>query len=81
MTTLAVRVPDTVLKTLDALVAEGRYANRTAAVRDALQRLIADERRHAVDRSIAEGYARHPPEPPDAFTRRLAEDSIRQEPW
>lgn len=81
MTTLAVRVADAVIEQLDALVARGRYANRTAAVRDALERLIASERRRAVDRAIVEGYARHPPEPPDDYVRALAERSIREEPW
>lgn len=81
MTTLAVRVSDAVIRVLDDLVAEGHYANRTAAVRDALQRLIAEKRRLAVDRAIADGYARHPPEPPDELDRTLAERSIRQEAW
>jgi len=81
MTTLAVRVPDAVLERLDALVAGGRYSNRTEAVRAAIDRLLADERRRAVDLSIVDGYARKPPESPDAFTRTLAERSIDQEPW
>jgi Arc/MetJ-type ribon-helix-helix transcriptional regulator len=81
MTTLAVRLPDPLLEALDALVADGRYPNRTAAVRGALQRLIAEERRSAVDRAIAEGYARTPSEPPDETVRALVERSVRQEAW
>jgi putative addiction module CopG family antidote len=81
MTTLAVRVPDSLLENLDALIAEGRYANRTAAVRAALDRLVAEERRQAVDRAIVEGYARKPADTPDAFTRALAGRSIKLEPW
>ncbi len=81
MTTLAVRVPDTLLDRLDALVADGRYANRTEVVRTALDRLMADERRHEIDQAIVEGYARRPADPPDTLTRELAERSIEQEPW
>jgi len=81
MTTVAVRLPDALLATLDSLVEQGRYTTRTAAVRDALERLIEDERRAAVDRAILDGYARKPPEGPDHASRALAERSIRQEPW
>lgn len=81
MATLAVRVPDTVIAALDGLVREGRYPNRTAAVRGALERLIAEERQRVIDAAIVEGYARVPPEPPDDFVRALADRSVRQEPW
>ncbi len=81
MTTVAVRLPDALLATLDSLVEQGRYTTRTAAVRDALERLIEDERRAAVDHAILDGYARKPPEAPDHAHRALAERSIRQEPW
>lgn len=81
MTTLAVRLPATTLEELDALVSEGRYANRTAAVRDALDRLIAQERSQAVDRAIVEGYTRLPPDRPDVHVRALARRSIRDERW
>jgi len=81
MTTLSVRVPRALLDHLDALVAEGRYSNRTTAVRDALERLVEAERHRAVDRAILDGYRRIPAEPPDEFTRTLAERSIMREPW
>jgi Arc/MetJ-type ribon-helix-helix transcriptional regulator len=74
-------VPEALLETLDALVADGRYANRTAAVRDALERLVAAERRREVDRLIVEGYSRKPPDQTSAFSRAMAERSIEQEPW
>ena len=80
MTTVAVRLPDELLEALDALVTDGRYANRTAAVREALDRLVADERRRALDSSILDGYARKPPEPADALTRTFAERSVELEP-
>jgi Arc/MetJ-type ribon-helix-helix transcriptional regulator len=81
MTTLAVRVPDTLLEGLDSLVDAGRFPNRTAAVRAALGALLEDERRQEVDRAIIDGYTRKPPERPDALTRALAERSIELEPW
>jgi Arc/MetJ-type ribon-helix-helix transcriptional regulator len=81
MASLAVRVPDTLTEALDGLVSRGRYPNRTAAVREALERLIADEHRRAIDAAIVEGYARTPSEPPDDLDRTLAERSVRQEPW
>jgi Arc/MetJ-type ribon-helix-helix transcriptional regulator len=81
MTTLAVRVPDDLLATLDALVADGRYPNRTAAVTAALERLVADEHRRAVDHQIVDGYTRRPPAARRAFARSLARHSVEQEPW
>lgn len=81
MTTLAVRVPDSLMQALDELVSQGTYTNRTAAVRAALDRLVTDEQRRAVDRSIVEGYARKPAEPADPFVRDLAKRSIDIEPW
>lgn len=81
MTTLAARLPDDLLRDLDALVAAGDFPNRTAVVRTALERLIADERRREVDRQIVEGYRRFPAEPPTSFERELAERSIAEEPW
>ncbi len=53
----------------------------TLVVRAALDRLMADGRRREIDQAIVEGYARRPADPPDAFTRELAERSIEQEPW
>jgi len=69
------------IQRLDALVRAGRYANRTDAVRAALQSLMEAERRREVDQAIVEGYHRQPADPPDDFTRSLAERSVIQEPW
>jgi len=81
MTTLAVRVSDSLLEQLDALVSNGPFQTRTEVVRTALEALIEEQRRREVDRAIVEGYRRHPPEPPDAFTDSLAQRSIVEEPW
>lgn len=81
MTTLAARLPDELLAELDALVSAGDFPNRTAVVRTALERLIAEERRRAVDENIIDGYARIPADPPDAMTQAMALRSIAEEPW
>lgn len=81
MTTLAVRVPEETMQSLDALVVAGQYPNRTAAVRAALDALLDAEHRRAVDRAIVEGYRRHPPAPPDEFLESLADRSVMDEPW
>lgn len=81
MATLSVRLPQALLAELDALVAEGRYPNRTAAAREALERLTTEARRRAVDQSIVDGYRDAPPEPPDDFDRGLAERAVAGEPW
>lgn len=81
MTTLAVRVPDSALRELDALVAAGRYENRTAAVRAALEQLMAAERRREIDAALVEGYRLHPATPPNELTESLADRSVMEEPW
>lgn len=81
MTTVAIRLPDGMVETLDRLVEQGRYPNRTAAMRDAVERLLAAEARRAIDDAIVAGYARVPAEPADDWLRHLADLSIRQEPW
>ncbi|HEY8627445.1 MAG TPA: ribbon-helix-helix domain-containing protein [Gaiellaceae bacterium] len=47
---------------LDALVAEGRFANRSDALRAGLGRLAADERERQIDAAYARGYGEHPQE-------------------
>ncbi len=40
MKTISLRIPDQLLEDLDNLVKEGRYANRTEALRDAARSLL-----------------------------------------
>lgn len=69
-------------KDLDDLVAEGRFASRTAAVRTAVHELVAREKRRAVDEAILAGY-RRVPETDDELAN--AEHNLRrlvaEEPW
>ncbi len=79
---LALRIPDELAGRLSQLVAEGRYATRTEAVREAIAELLAREERRRVDREIVTGYRRLPP---GADEERWAEVSgrelIAEEPW
>lgn len=75
------RVPDELARRLDELVATGRYMSRSAAIQDAIERLLAAEHKRYIDRAIVEGYERVPAEPPDALALSLAARSVSQEPW
>jgi Arc/MetJ-type ribon-helix-helix transcriptional regulator len=67
---------------LDALVADGVFPNRAAALTAALDRLLADEARRAVDQAIVEGYTRIPPTDEEkAHAEASARRSIADEPW
>jgi Arc/MetJ-type ribon-helix-helix transcriptional regulator len=47
---------------LDELVARGRFANRSAALRAGLSSLIREERERAIDDAYRLGYGEHPQE-------------------
>jgi metal-responsive CopG/Arc/MetJ family transcriptional regulator len=59
-TQLAVRLPDELLRDLDWVVLRLDYDSRADAMRDALVRLIEQERRRQIGEQIAEGYRRMP---------------------
>jgi metal-responsive CopG/Arc/MetJ family transcriptional regulator len=59
-TQLAIRLPDELLRDLDWVVHRLNYDSRTEAMRDALVRLIDQERRREVGEQIADGYRRMP---------------------
>jgi metal-responsive CopG/Arc/MetJ family transcriptional regulator len=59
-TQLAIRLPDDLLRDLDWVVIRLNYDSRTEAMRDALVRLIDQERRREIGEQIAEGYRRMP---------------------
>jgi Arc/MetJ-type ribon-helix-helix transcriptional regulator len=79
---IAVRLPKDLLARLDALVKQGTYESRAAAVRAGIETLAELERRKAVDQAIVEGYQRIPP---TASEDRAALESLREaiaeEPW
>ena len=59
-TQLAIRLPDDLLRDLDWVVHRLNYDSRTEAMRDALVKLIDQERRRQIGEEIAEAYRRMP---------------------
>ncbi len=81
-TQIAVKLPDELVTAIDRLVDDGRFPNRSAAVRRALDDLVAANERATIDRAFARGF-RSVPETEDelADATRLAVESINDEPW
>ena len=81
-TQLAIRLPDDLLRDLDWVVIRLKYDSRTEAMRDALIRLIDQERRKEIGEQIAEGYRRMPQtEEEIASAYQSLRQSIEEEPW
>jgi metal-responsive CopG/Arc/MetJ family transcriptional regulator len=59
-TQLAIRLPDDLLRDLDWVVHRLNYDSRTEAMRDALVKLIDQERRRQIDEQYIEAYTRMP---------------------
>jgi metal-responsive CopG/Arc/MetJ family transcriptional regulator len=59
-TQLAIRLPDDLLRDLDWVVLRLNYDSRTEAMRDALVKLIDQERRRQIDEQYVEAYTRMP---------------------
>jgi metal-responsive CopG/Arc/MetJ family transcriptional regulator len=59
-TQLAIRLPDELIKDLDWVVIRLKYDSRTEAMRDALIKLIDQERRRQIDEQYIEAYTRMP---------------------
>ncbi len=79
---IAVKLPDELVAGLDRLVADGAFVNRSSAVRQGVVAVLAAHRRDTVDRLYAEGYALVPEtEQEIERARRLAVESINEEPW
>ncbi|MGH9156288.1 MAG: ribbon-helix-helix domain-containing protein [Acidimicrobiales bacterium] len=79
---LAIRIPDELTEGLDHLVAEGRFANRTEAVRYAIAQLVDIERRAAVGAAIVAGYAMIPETAEELATAEAnLQRLVAEEPW
>lgn len=59
---IPLRISEQDLKELDATIASGRYPNRSAALRAALELLLAHERERLIEEAYRSGYGRHPQE-------------------
>jgi len=79
---IAVRLPEGLLAELDALVADGLYPSRAAAVRAGVEVITAAARRRLTDEAILAGYRRLPATTAehDAAVASLRH-AIDEEPW
>jgi metal-responsive CopG/Arc/MetJ family transcriptional regulator len=59
-TQLAIRLPDELVKDLDWVIHRLNYDSRAEAMRDALVKLIGQERRRQIGEQIVEAYTRMP---------------------
>ena len=81
-TQIAVKLPDEIVAAVDRLVDEGRFRSRSAAMRRALDDLVAASQRAAVDEAFARGFRATPETPEElADAARLAVEAIEDEPW
>ncbi len=79
---IAIRLPDELLARLDELVRSGAYESRAAAVRAGIEAVARMDERRSIDRSILEGYRRHPPTPAeDAAASASLREAIEEESW
>lgn len=82
MTQIAVKLPDGLVRELDALVAQGLFASRSSAVRRAVEMIVSGQRRDALEEEYANGYRRAPESESElAEARRLATLAINDESW
>lgn len=64
------------------MVARGRFANRTEAIRTALEDLMARTREVELDEAIVAGYRAVPDDGEfDAVARANLREMIEEEPW
>lgn len=80
------KLADGMVDQVDELVRDGRFENRTAVVRAALDRMLAEIREQQIDAAIIEGYRRIPPGQPDekwldAWAEAATRAMIEEEPW
>jgi len=81
-TQVAAKLPEDLVRQVDELVAAGAFPNRSAAIRQGLEALIARMRRSTIDESIRRGYTRLPESEEElARAHQLAEQAIEDEPW
>jgi len=79
---IAVRVPESLLSELDALVTGGAYESRAAAVRAGIEAIMRLERQRQTDRAVVDGYIRQPPaETEERSALTSLREAILDEPW
>lgn len=82
MPQLVTRVDDALTEAIDRLVADGVVANRSEAVRRALEQFVEAERRRAVGESIVAGYRARPQDDAEVgWSDDATVAMIADEPW
>ena len=56
------RIPEEDLARLDEAIARGKFPNRSAALRSAVELLLHEESERAIDEAYRRGYGEHPQE-------------------
>ena len=59
---IPVRIPDEDADRLDAIVASGRFASRSDAIRRGLELILREERDREIAEAYRRGYSEHPQE-------------------
>ena len=81
-TQIAVKLPDSLLASVDELVKHGVVESRSDAVRVGLGLLRQAADRQRIDEAFRSGFSRHPEGDDElADARRLAAEAIEDEPW
>ena len=76
------RLSESLLSDLDALVSKGAYQSRAAAIRAGIEAILHAERQRRIDREIVEGYTLHPPTEAETHAAFVSmRDAIAEEPW
>ncbi len=82
MTQLVTRVDDQLATAVDELIAAGVVANRSEAVRLALQRLVDGHRRNVIGARIVAGYLAAPQTDDDGgWSDEATVRMIAEQPW
>ena len=81
---IPVRIPQEDANRLDAIVASGRYASRSDALRQGLDRILREERDREIVESYRRAYAERPQEESEigiwAFTQFVEREEVGEDP-
>ena len=79
---IAVRLPTTMLSTLDELVKSGAFQSRAAVVRAGIEAIAELELRRQIDQAVVAGYEQQPPTAAeDAAALASLREAILEESW
>ncbi len=82
MTQVAVKLPESLMREVDELVARGVFPNRSSVIRQGLEALVGAQRREAIARAYQRGYGASPESEEEmAEATRLAIAAVHDEPW